>query len=297
MKSQKTYGIFGEVLFDIFPDGQQILGGAPFNVAWHLQALGQKPHFISCVGDDNAGRSIRSTMSEWGMETRFLQTDKTHPTGRVTIHIKNGEPQYTIVPNCAYDFIPPPKHPITKAYPLLYHGTLALRNPVSAQTLVELKRQFKGILFMDVNLRIPFWTQKSVLALIQEADWVKLNEAELRKLDSGKLSLIKLAQDFRKKYALKGLVVTQGEVGALAVTETSAPIQVKASKIREHIDTVGAGDAFCAVLLLGITNDWPLKTTMKRASDFAARVVENHGALIHTPRIYQALRQDWQLET
>ena len=35
--------LFGEVLIDQFPEGQRILGGAPFNVAWHLQAFGQKP--------------------------------------------------------------------------------------------------------------------------------------------------------------------------------------------------------------------------------------------------------------
>ena len=31
--------IFGEVLFDIFPDGNQVLGWAPFNAAWYLQGL------------------------------------------------------------------------------------------------------------------------------------------------------------------------------------------------------------------------------------------------------------------
>ena len=37
--------VFGEVLFDVFPDGKQVLGGAPFNVAWHLQAFGIAPYF------------------------------------------------------------------------------------------------------------------------------------------------------------------------------------------------------------------------------------------------------------
>jgi fructokinase len=47
--------IFGEVLFDNFPD-KQVLGGAPFNVAWHLQGFGDNPLFISRVGDDSRGR-------------------------------------------------------------------------------------------------------------------------------------------------------------------------------------------------------------------------------------------------
>ena len=48
--------IFGEVLYDHFPDGQRVLGGAPFNVAWHLQAFGQAPRFVSRVGHDAEGR-------------------------------------------------------------------------------------------------------------------------------------------------------------------------------------------------------------------------------------------------
>ena len=44
--------VFGEVLFDCFADGTRVLGGAPFNVAWHLQAFGEAPLFVSRVGDD-----------------------------------------------------------------------------------------------------------------------------------------------------------------------------------------------------------------------------------------------------
>ena len=44
--------VFGEVLWDCFPDGQQVLGGAPFNVAWHLHAFGISPLFVSRVGQD-----------------------------------------------------------------------------------------------------------------------------------------------------------------------------------------------------------------------------------------------------
>ncbi len=50
--------IFGEVLYDCFPDGQAVLGGAPFNVAWHLQGFGRAPLFISRVGDDPLGHHV-----------------------------------------------------------------------------------------------------------------------------------------------------------------------------------------------------------------------------------------------
>ena len=52
--------VFGEVLFDIFPDGSRVLGGAPFNVAWHLQAFGCAPLFVSRIGEDENGEQVRA---------------------------------------------------------------------------------------------------------------------------------------------------------------------------------------------------------------------------------------------
>ena len=64
----KRVVVFGEVLFDRFPDGSEILGGAPFNVAWNLQAFDVQPLLVSRVGKDRLGRRILGAMSEWGMD-------------------------------------------------------------------------------------------------------------------------------------------------------------------------------------------------------------------------------------
>lgn len=53
--SKQRLCIFSEVLFDHFPSGKSILGCAPFNVAWHLQAFGQAPQFINRAGNDAEG--------------------------------------------------------------------------------------------------------------------------------------------------------------------------------------------------------------------------------------------------
>ena len=67
-RQKRTYHLFGEVLFDHFPDGKQVLGGAPFNVAWHLRAF-WPVHFISRVGADPQGTGIRRAMHDWGAWT------------------------------------------------------------------------------------------------------------------------------------------------------------------------------------------------------------------------------------
>ena len=118
--------IFGEVLFDHFPDGRRVLGGAPFNVAWHLQAFGESPLLVSRIGGDPEGETVAGAMSDWGLDRSGLQVDSRLPTGRVEVSIEDGEPHYDIVHPSAWDAIEP-WEPAGRCS-LLYHGTLALRD-------------------------------------------------------------------------------------------------------------------------------------------------------------------------
>jgi len=45
---------------------------------------------------------------------------------------------------------------------LLYHGTLALRNQTSANTLESIRSMMSPYVFMDVNLRSPWWTHSAL---------------------------------------------------------------------------------------------------------------------------------------
>ena len=154
---------------------------APFNVAWHLQALGDEPLFVSRVGNDAAGRDIRQAMQDWQMNLSGLQDDSQHPSGRVEVHFEGGEPAYQIVADCAYDFIDGSALPPADLG-VLYHGTLALRNEVSQRALQRLKQQHDAAVFVDVNLRAPWWRKEQVQIVLGEARWVKLNEEELQLL-------------------------------------------------------------------------------------------------------------------
>ncbi len=46
---------FGEVLWDILPD-KKVPGGAPMNVAYHLEKLGHPTAIFSGIGNDEAGK-------------------------------------------------------------------------------------------------------------------------------------------------------------------------------------------------------------------------------------------------
>lgn len=287
--------IFGEVLFDHFPDGSVVLGGAPFNVAWHLRAFKQNPCFISRIGADDTGAAVQAGMENWQMDLSGLQHDAQHPTGAVQVKIEHGEPSYLIVPEQAYDFIDADQLPVNAGVGLLYHGSLALRNAVSRQALARLKQTHRGKVFMDVNLREPWWNKAEVQAWADRADWVKLNHLELQALQAGSADFDVAMRAFLAEHRLQGLVVTRGEKGAVAINaagERAVAMPVKALQV---VDTVGAGDAFAAVLMLGIQQDWPLQLTLKRAQSFASAIVGRRGATVRDRALYDAFTSEWAL--
>lgn len=293
--TNKPVIVFGEVLFDHFPDGSRVLGGAPFNVAWHLQAFQQQPHFVSRVGKDPTGAAISEAMQHWAMDMSGLQCDNSHPTGSVKVSIEQGEPDYEILPEQAYDYIDAAELAAPGDSGLLYHGTLALRYPLAATALAQLKSHHQGRVFIDVNLRQPWWHKADVLEWLSQAHWVKLNQHELASLypTSGELDADMRA--FRTGYGLDGLIVTSGEHGASAIDKNEVLFSVRPQTIAQVVDTVGAGDAFSSVLLLGLNLDWPLQLTLERAQYFASALVGQRGATVSDSAFYQSFIKAWAL--
>ncbi len=277
--------LFGEVLFDCFPDGTQVLGGAPFNVAWHLQAFKAQPLLISRVGDDAAGRQIQSAMRSWGMRDEAVQLDPVYPTGRVEINFDNDEPRYNIVPDSAFDFIDCTQLPVFDQHSILYFGSLAFRNSVSYQCLPYLHKG-RHTRFVDVNLRRPWWRAHDISELIYEVDWIKLNDQEWDELSRSGVSL-----DNRAVMQ----VLTHAESGATLATPSHEKIKVVPEHKIACVDTVGAGDAFSSVMLLGIAHNWPLPVIMQRAQAFASSVVGIRGAVSLEKSFYQHFIDAWQL--
>lgn len=288
--------IFGEVLYDCFPDGSTVLGGAPFNVAWHLQALGQRPLFISRVGDDEQGEKIRNRMQRFGMDTTALQVDHDHPTGQVQVSFEGNEPRYEIVTGRAYDFIQADQLPDVEHAALLYHGSLALRNRDSRMAFETLKSSYPVPLFMDVNLRPPWWERADVVLWLRDVTWLKLNQDELAALVPQESDLHAQAAYILDHFHPQCLFITRGEHGAIVFSQPGEPTYSVRPRAVNIVDTVGAGDAFSSVLLLGQLLDWGLPLTLERAQSFASAVVGQRGATTEDRNFYQPFIQDWELD-
>ena len=82
---------------------------------------------------------------------------------------------------------------------------------------------------------------------------------------------------FRVEHELDAVIVTKGGRGAVVVDdggtlEATPPAEV------DVVDTVGAGDAFSAVFILGLAKGWSTEATLKRALEFAAALCTVSGA-------------------
>ncbi len=184
MAKAKRPVIFGEVLFDLFEGGHAVIGGAPFNVAWHLHAFEMNPLFISRIGNDADGKRIYAFMKKFNMDLSGIQWDDEHPTGRVHINLIKGEPAYHILPNRAFDFID--KKQAQKVFSggnwsLLYHGTLISRSEESLETLKHIASKEGLKIFLGLNIRPPWYDEEQVLYMLIDANcnWVKISEKEL----------------------------------------------------------------------------------------------------------------------
>lgn len=296
--------VFGEVLFDVFPDDTQVLGGAPFNFAWHLHGFGYQPLLLTALGTDPLGSQVLAAMQEWGLDCAGVLLNDDAPTGQVLVKFEDGHPSYLIDPSQAWGEISYDSAQLAKlgsTATVLYHGSLALWSEQSRLTLNRLIADNDLLVFVDLNLRPPWWEIGQINDLLSQADFLKLNDQELETLcqildGSGKGSLEEQAGRLLESFDLKLIIVTRGEEGAFCLSASEGIISVSAPKITQtaFVDSVGAGDAFSAICLIGLLEGWRLEKTLERAADFAAKICTVKGATSNERALYQAQKVNWE---
>jgi fructokinase len=280
-KYQVNILTLGECLFDCFPDTKH-LGGAPLNFAIQGVRLGAKNTFFSRVGNDKLGQKIEQFLLNEGVNCNYLQWDQNKPTGQVVVTFaNNGEPEYQIIKDVAWDYLAFSAQLADNLieYDCLYFGTLAQRNLVTKTTIIRYLQSFNQFKFLDLNLRTPYYNLKLINESIMMADGLKLNLAEAHHLQKH-YGFDDNLQNWLEQYHLQWIVLTQGEKGTKWIEPTqiieSHPVPANP---REKADSVGAGDAVAAVVVIGYLQGLSPETIISTANQIGAYVASFPGAI------------------
>lgn len=246
---------FGEVLWDNLPTGRK-LGGAPLNVAYHLNKLGIPTDMLTRVGEDADGEDIMTLCAELAIPLTLFQKDNKYPTSTVEVHIdENKDVRYDIVFPVAWDNIALGEKEIetVRQADFFVFGSLSTRHNATYQTLKSLI-QVANYKVLDVNLRAPHYTAERIFELLGYADLVKMNEEELGFVAMW-LGLPGTDTDARKAEAvmttfdINELIVTYGAKGAIYHSRLGK-FSYHFPALRVEVkDTIGSGDSFLAAFL------------------------------------------------
>ena len=279
MKQVPELVTFGEVLWDIFPQGSQ-LGGAPFNVAAHFKLLGGKSKMISAVGQDELGSKIIREGERIGVGTELIQINPGYATGTVQVRVDSkGQPAYEILSPVAWDYIElsdAASQVVSQADALVF-GTLACRWSVSQSTLFSFLPRAK-MKVLDLNIRQNYYSRSLIDKLLQQTDLLKLNDEEWELL--GKMyqkDPLYLSDYLMSSFGISLIIVTLGANGAQAFTPKQ---KFRAPGVAvQVVNTVGSGDAFLAAFLYHYLRNEPVQFCLEQACGRGALVATRSGAI------------------
>ncbi|XOV91993.1 MAG: carbohydrate kinase [Bacteroidota bacterium] len=245
--------VFGEILWDII-EGEPHLGGAPLNFAAHVRQCGQESAIISCLGKDDLGDKAFGMVKDLGVDVSFIQRSDIR-TGFVPVTLKDGQPDYIITKDVAYDYIQSEQldHDKIDTYDFFYFGSLIQRHAVSNKALYDILDRHKfDEIFYDVNLRKDSYNKTIIENSLKHCTVLKVNDEEVVVLSN---MLFDEEQDFEgfgksimNRYPkIKSIVITAGAKGSYVFHDNQLDF-IPTEKIKVA-DTVGAGDSFSAAFI------------------------------------------------
>ena len=280
---KKTVLSFGEVLWDILPT-RTILGGAPFNLIYRVNSLGDNGLMVSRLGRDDLGQAAFEKVVSLGLDTTHLQWDERNPTGTVQVSFdEQNNPDYVIIPHVAYDQIEFTDSLLTTARKAdcLCFGTLAQRSEKSRNTLQHLiETSNNSLKFLDINLRKACYSRDTVSYSLEKANVLKLNEdeahqvAQMLAIPHG--TIPQFCEEMIEKYWLQYCLVTLAEKGAFAQSQSDEKVYSPGFEI-ELVDSLGSGDAFSAGFIYKILREASLNEACEFGNMLGALVATQQG--------------------
>ncbi len=289
----------GEVLMDVFENGNATLGGAPLNVIFHFHQLSTATALwhgdaviLSAVGSDPWGRYIRSAVAAAGISTDYL-AEVERPTGSALVFESEGGAGFEIQPDVAWDYIrlSDGASDLAQHCDAVVFGSLAQRSEVSRESIQQFVSQVNGHRLYDANLRrnttngVAGYSAEIIAKSLELATLVKMNDSELEEVCSllgfdpesrdpeEKVELF--MERLRVEFLLAAVAITRGSKGALLVSQ-GKHLRLPDSMLDQSlVRPVGAGDSFAAGLLFGIMQGWSAEHSLELAETLSNWVAQH----------------------
>lgn len=264
MSSLSRIAVVGEALVDVLRDGNRVEerpGGSPANVAVGLARLGADVRFVTTLGDDAAGHTVRRWLVGGGVDL-VVDRDPGGTSVAIGTVAADGVTSYTF--DLRWPLTASAVTTLLEEPPDYLHvGSLgALVEPGATSVLRLLEAVPEAVVVTyDPNVRLAIVDAAAVRdrveQLVARADVVKASDDDLRALYADDAPLAAARRWSERGTPL--VVVTHGVAGATAIT-AGFEVSVPAVPV-EVVDTVGAGDTFMAMLLVrlcehGKARDW-----------------------------------------
>lgn len=280
----------GEILWDCFPTGPR-LGGCPTNFVCHAQALGARAHLVGRVGDDPLGQKFFAEWTRRNHSTDYISVDPIHPTGTIQVTLDaQGNATFTAANDLACDYLPITAElsALAARADAIHFGTFAQCEPTARATIVHCLAATRPMClrYLDLNLRTGRFSPEIIVQSLDLANLLKLNDTELATLctllDIHGTVPTQLAT-LIERYGLQLIALTRGERGSLLYAADGASCDHPGYPVTV-VDTVGAGDAFSAALVVGLLRGDDLATVSEFANRVGSYVCTQSGATPELPK-------------
>ena len=246
---------FGELVWDILPDGKT-LGGTPSNLVFRCNSFNEQGFLLSRIGDDTLGAEAVQKLKELGIADDNVQIDQEFATGTINITFdEKQEPLYHVTPDVAFDHIEFSAEALklVRDADCVFYGLLPNRFGLSKNTLRELiKESPDSIHFLDLKLFTHFFNLQVVESLLECSNIVRIKEKEIAFLcselgiESGEIEIFSNA--LIQKYKIDLILITRGRNGVFACHKKKGVFSDSGYRV-EEVDNIGSGMAFAAGFL------------------------------------------------
>jgi fructokinase len=250
---------------------------------------------VSQVGEDEFGRQARSELNQRRVATGCVGVSEEFPTGTVQVELDaSGKPRFTIAENVAWDHLQwsDQVDELAMRTDAVCFGTLAQRSETSRNVIGRFVSSTppRALRVLDINLRPPFYNEDIIQHSLALANVLKLSDDELDIVAAACDVSGTEAERLEKLMGLHDLQLIALTRGAQGATLIGVDQRSDAEGVTVEVrDTVGAGDAFTATMILGMLAEQPLDTINRRAGRVAAYVCSQDGA---TPTLPADLLKD-----